>query len=199
MRPKDFLTLPGFRKPHLLSTIAVVTFLIQGGAHAAGTAIPPASPAQTQAPGDWEKFGTAKADRVVVYKSQRKLELLRRGEIIRTYHVALGRDPIGPKVERGDGKTPEGLYFIDWRNMESAYHLSLHLTYPAPADIERAAERNVDPGGNILIHGEPNILNHEGKARLLKDWTAGCIALTNTDVDEVWRLVDDGTPVEIHP
>ena len=207
MWPKDSLTQPGFRKPHLLSVIAVAGFLIHGGAHAAGagTAIPPVPPntppAQTPAPAtpDWQQFATQKADKIVVFKSQRKLELMRMGEVIRTYHVALGRNPIGPKVERGDGKTPEGTYFIDKRNPESAYHLSMHISYPEQADLKRAASLNVDPGANILIHGEPNILNHEGKANLLQDWTAGCIALHNTDMDEVWRLTDDGITVEIHP
>ena len=203
MWPKDSLTQPGFRKPHLLSVIAVAGFLIHAGAHAAGTAIPPtppnAPPAQAPAAPDWEKLATAKADKIVVFKSQRKLELLRKGDVIRSYPIALGRNPVGPKVERGDGKTPEGTYFIDRRNMESDYHLSLHISYPETADIKRAASLNVDPGANILIHGEPNILNHEGKANLLKDWTAGCIALHNTDMDEVWRLTDDGVTVEIHP
>lgn len=203
MRPKDFLT-PA--RPSLLSVIAVATVLIHGGAHAAGagSAIPPIAPNAVQpqagAPApDWRQYATPKADKIVVFKSQRKLELLRKGEVIRSYHVALGRNPIGPKVERGDGKTPEGTYFIDRRNPESDYHLSLHISYPETADLKRAAALNVDPGANILIHGEPNILNHEGKANLLKDWTAGCIALHNADMDEVWRLVDDGVTVEIHP
>ena len=153
----------------------------------------------TTPPAEWEKYATPKADRIVVYKAERRLELHLGDKILRTYHIALGRHPVGQKLQRGDGKTPEGTYFIDRRNMASEYHLSLHLSYPAPADIKRAAARNIDPGGNILIHGEPNILNHEGKALLLKDWTAGCIALSNTDVDEVWRLVDDGIAVDINP
>ena len=210
MWPKDFLTPALSAKPSLLSVIAVATVLIHGSAHAAGagTAIPPltpnATPPQAVAPApspvpDWEKFATAKADRIVVYKSQRKLDLVRKGEVIRSYHVSLGRNPVGPKLWRGDGKTPEGTYFIDRRNPASEYHLSMHISYPETADIKRAAAMNVDPGGNILIHGEPNILNHEGKANLLKDWTAGCIGLHNGDMDEVWRLTDDGVTVEIHP
>ncbi len=203
MWPKDSLTPARSSKSHLVSVIAVACLLIHAGAHAAGTAIPPAPPnappAEAPAAPDWEKFATAKADKIVVFKAQRKLELVRKGDVIRSYSIALGRNPVGPKVERGDGKTPEGTYFIDRRNMESEYHLSLHLSYPETADIKRAAALKVDPGANILIHGEPNILNHEGKANLLKDWTAGCIALHNTDMDEVWRLVDDGVTVEIHP
>ena len=199
MRQRDFLTPARSSRSYLLSAIVFVGLLIQPGAHAAGTAAPPTAPNQPPAATDWQKLGTSKADRIVVYKAQRRLELRRCTEVIRFYHIALGRNPVGPKVERGDGKTPEGTYFIARRNMESEYHLSLHLSYPETADIKRAAALNVDPGANILIHGEPNILDHEGKANLLKDWTAGCIALHNTDMDEIWRLVDDGVTVEIHP
>ncbi|HEX4505076.1 MAG TPA: L,D-transpeptidase family protein, partial [Alphaproteobacteria bacterium] len=173
------MTSPRSHRAHLLSVIAIAGLLILGSARAAGvgagTAIPPvtpnAPPAQTPAP-DWQQYSTPKADKIVVFKSQRKLELLRKGEIIRTYPIALGRNPIGPKLWRGDGKTPEGTYFIDRRNPASDYHLSMHISYPETADIKRAVAMNVDPGGNVLIHGEPNILNHEGKANLLKDWTA---------------------------
>ena len=201
MRPRDFLNPARSSMSYLLSVIAVAGLLIHNGAQAAGagTAIPPVAPNTAPAAPDWNQYATQKADRIVVFKSQRKLELVRKGEVIRTYHIALGRNPIGPKLERGDGKTPEGTYFIDRRNMASEYHLSMHISYPETADLKRAAALNVDPGANILIHGEPNILNHEGKANLLKDWTAGCIALHNTDMDEVWRLTDDGVTVEIHP
>jgi murein L,D-transpeptidase YafK len=155
---------------------------------------------KAQAPAaDWEKYATPKADRIVVYKALRRLDLLRGNTVLRSYHIALGRHPLGPKIEEGDGKTPEGTYFIDRRNMESEYHLSLHISYPEEFDIKRAAAHHVRPGGGIMIHGEPNILNAEGKKRLFKDWTAGCIALSNTDVDEVWRLVDNGIAVDIYP
>jgi len=198
MWQKDFLSptrSSGFR---LLSAIVLAGLLIPSGSRAADTAMQ--QTALNQPPvADWQKLATPKADRIVVYKAQRRLELRRDGQVIRFYHIALGPHPIGPKVERGDGKTPEGTYFIDRRNMASEYHLSLHISYPETADIKRAAALKVDPGANILIHGEPNILNHEGKANLLKDWTAGCIALHNTDMDEIWRLVDDGVTVEIHP
>jgi murein L,D-transpeptidase YafK len=199
MRQKDFLTPARSSRSYLLFATVFAGLLIQSGAYAAGTAAPPTAPNQPPAATDWQTFGTPKADRIVVYKAQRRLELRRAGELIRSYHIALGRNPIGPKVERGDGKTPEGTYFIDRRNIASEYHLSLHISYPETADINRAAALNVDPGANILIHGEPNILNHEGKSHLLQDWTAGCIALHNSDMDEIWRLVDDGVTVEIHP
>src|ERR1700722_2056523 len=199
MRQKDFLTPARSSRSYLLFATVFAGLLIQSGAYAAGTAPPPTAPNQPPAATDWQTFGTPKADRIVVYKAQRQLELRRAGELIRSYHIALGRNPIGPKVERGDGKTPEGTYFIDRRNIASEYHLSLHISYPETADIKRAAALNVDPGANILIHGEPNILDHEGKSHLLKDWTAGCIALHNTDMDEVWRMTEDGVTVEIHP
>ena len=199
MRQRDFLTPARSSRSYLLSAIVFAGLLIQPNAHAAGTAAPPTAPNQPPAATDWQTLGTAKADRIVVFKAQRRLELRRGTDVIRSYHIALGPHPIGPKLERGDGKTPEGTYFIDRRNIASEYHLSLHISYPETADIERAAALNVDPGANILIHGEPNILDHEGKANLLKDWTAGCIALHNSDMDEIWRLVDDGVTVEIHP
>ena len=175
-------------------------------AQAAAPAIVPtptpgaAATAPTPAPApDWEKYISPKADSIVIYKSARVLQLRRRGEIIKTYHIALGRQPIGPKTEEGDGKTPEGSYIIDRRNIESEYHLSLHVSYPDEKDIERAEALHVRAGGAIMIHGEPNVLNDEGKKNLLKDWTAGCIALNNRDIDEVWRLVDDGVSVVIYP
>ena len=193
MRPIDFLTPPRHGRSLLLSLAAVAGFLVLSGAHA-GTTIGPPSP-----PADWEKLATPKADRIVVYKAARRLELRRGNTVMRTYHIALGRNPVGPKIEEGDGRTPEGTYFIDRRNIESEYHLSLHISYPEDFDIKRAAEHHASPGGAIMIHGEPNVLNAEGKKRLFKDWTAGCIALSNTDVDEVWRLVDDGITVDIYP
>jgi murein L,D-transpeptidase YafK len=198
MWQKDFLNPTRSSGFHLLSAIVLVGLLIPCGARAADTAVQQAALSQ-QPVADWQKLITPKADRIVVFKAQRRLELRHNGEVMRSYHIALGPHPIGPKVERGDGKTPEGTYFIDRRNPASEYHLSMHISYPETADIQRAASLNVDPGANILIHGEPNILDHEGKANLLKDWTAGCIALHNTDMDEVWRLTDDGVTVEIHP
>jgi murein L,D-transpeptidase YafK len=157
------------------------------------------APTPTAPSADWEKYATPKADTIEVYKSARLLQLKRNGKILKSYHVALGRHPVGQKMEEGDGKTPEGTYFIDRRNIESEYHLSLHISYPEKSDLARAAARGVPAGGSIMIHGEPNILNDEGKKHLLKDWTAGCIALNNRDIDEIWRLVDDGVTVDIYP
>ena len=147
----------------------------------------------------WEAFATHKADRIVVYKALRKMQLLYGNEVLRTYHVALGRKPYGQKTEAGDGRTPEGRYFIDRRNMFSDYHLALHISYPDNNDIRRAAALGVEPGGSIMIHGLPVYLTPAEQRQLNKDWTAGCIALTDPEIDEVWRLVDDGTEVDILP
>ena len=147
----------------------------------------------------WEKFATPKADRIVVYKTLREMLLLHGNEVLRTYHVALGRRPQGQKVEQGDGRTPEGRYFIDRRNMFSDYYRALHISYPDRGDIQRAAARGVEPGGSIMIHGLPTYLTPAEQRQLNKDWTAGCIALTDPEIEEVWRLVDDGTEVDILP
>jgi murein L,D-transpeptidase YafK len=148
---------------------------------------------------DWERYATPKADKIVIYKSQRRMELLRGTVVVRSYHVALGHHPFGPKVEAGDGRTPEGAYYIDRRNIASDYHLALHISYPQANDIARAAARGAEPGGAIMIHGQPNDLTPAERKLLSTDWTAGCIALTNPEIDEVWRLVDDGVTVEIEP
>jgi murein L,D-transpeptidase YafK len=96
-------------------------------------------------------------------------------------------------------KTPEGLYSIDYRNPHSDYHLALHISYPAPDDVKRAAARGVSAGGDIMIHGLPNGRGWIGKLHRQKDWTAGCIALTDKEIEELWRITPDGTPVEIRP
>ena len=121
--------------------------------------------------------------------------LLLRGEsVVRSYRVSLGREPAGHKQREGDGRTPEGRYTIDRRNPKSAYHLSLHISYPSQADRERARAAGVDPGGDIMIHGQPN-----GGAPREGDWTQGCIAVTDAEMDEIWSLVPDGAAVEILP
>jgi murein L,D-transpeptidase YafK len=148
---------------------------------------------------DWERYATPKADRIVVYKGLRKMQLRRGDTVLRTYHVALGRHPFGQKVEAGDGRTPEGRYYIDRRNMNSDYHLALHISYPDESDLRRAAATGVKPGGAIMIHGQPDYLTQAERRQLNKDWTAGCIALADSEIDEIWRLVDDGTEVDILP
>ena len=140
------------------------------------------------------KCGVFAVTRVVVNKGRREMLLLSGESVVRQYRVALGRDPLGHKEREGDGRTPEGRYTIDRRNPKSAYHLSLHISYPGDADRERAAAMGVDPGGDIMIHGMPN----SGDDRQ-GDWTQGCIAVTDAEIEEIWSLVADGTPIEIRP
>jgi murein L,D-transpeptidase YafK len=140
-----------------------------------------------------------RADHVVVEKAARKLTLYRQGAPLKSYRVALGFSPIGSKARQGDGRTPEGLYVIDWRNARSQFHLSLHVSYPTAQDRLRAKKAGVDPGGDIFIHGLPNGLGVLGAAFNHRDWTLGCIAVTNAEIEEIWDAVADGTPIEIKP
>jgi len=142
---------------------------------------------------------TVAADRVVVVKADRTMTLYRGTETLRTYKVALGRNPLGPKEEEGDGRTPEGVYVIDGRNPQSAFHRSLHISYPSAGDRRRATNRGVRPGGAIMIHGLPNGLGGLGAAHVLRDWTEGCIAVTDAEIEEIWRMVPNGTRIEIRP
>jgi len=143
----------------------------------------------------------APVDAIVVIKSERTLYLLdRHHNVIKSYRVALGGNPVGDKEEEGDSKTPEGRYYVENRNPNSHYYLSLKVSYPNASDKERARRRKVSPGGNIFIHGQPN-----GKAWMWwkyspkYDWTDGCIGMTDRDVKEVWDLVADKTPIIIRP
>jgi murein L,D-transpeptidase YafK len=137
------------------------------------------------------RCGVLRADLVLVSKKKREMVLLRGESVLRTYRIALGREPVGPKRQEGDGRTPEGRYTIDWRNTKSKYHLSLHISYPDAADVARAREAGVDPGGDIMIHGLPDGAVKQG------DWTQGCIAVTDEEMDEIWGLVEEGTPIWI--
>ena len=139
---------------------------------------------------------TAPVDLVRVDKSERTLTLYAEGAAVRTYTgIQLGDAPIGPKRFRGDERTPEGRYTIDRGNPRSAYHLSLHVSYPSPADRAYALARGRAPGGDIFIHGQPN--GWDG--RVEGDWTDGCIALADAEIEELWSLAGDGTPIEIVP
>lgn len=139
-------------------------------------------------------------EKILVEKAERRLQLLdAAGTVLKSYTIALGRDPLGPKQREGDGRTPEGRYTIDWRNPQSAYHLSLHISYPDAADRQRASGRGEDPGGMIMIHGLRNGLGWLGALHASIDWTDGCIAVTNEEIEEIWRLVPNGTPIEIRP
>jgi murein L,D-transpeptidase YafK len=138
-----------------------------------------------------------KVDRILVLKKEHKLLLLNGEQIVKTYSVALGSGGLAPKRQQGDDKTPEGLYRIDYRNPASRFHLALHISYPAETDKEQARKRGVSPGGDIMIHGLGNEFKSMGSKHYLYDWTAGCIAVTDAEIEEIWRLVPDGTPVEI--
>ena len=140
-----------------------------------------------------------RVDRVLIDKSERKLMLLRGEEPLRTYAVALGAAPKGAKQFEGDQRTPEGVYTIDFRNAASAFHLALRISYPNEADRVRALEAGMDPGGQIMIHGLKNGQGWLGERHLADDWTDGCIAVTNAEIEEIWSLVELGTPVEIRP
>jgi murein L,D-transpeptidase YafK len=140
-----------------------------------------------------------RADRIVVHKKERTMDLMRAGHVIKTYKIALGGQPIGPKTQQGDHRTPEGTYIIDRRNERSQFHRSLHISYPNAADRERARKLDVRPGGDIFIHGLPNGYGWVGSVHRAHDWTDGCIAVTNQEIEEIGRLVNNGTPVEIRP
>lgn len=142
---------------------------------------------------------TEPVDKVLIEKEKRRLTLISEGEAIKTYKIALGGDPVGPKERRGDNKTPEGIYFITSRNRDSEYHLSLRISYPNEKDAKHARELGVSPGGDIMIHGIKNGLSWVGGFHAQIDWTEGCIAVTNKEMEEIARLVPDGTPVEIRP
>jgi murein L,D-transpeptidase YafK len=141
----------------------------------------------------------ATADRVLVEKAVRRLTLLRGGIPLKTYRVALGRAPVGPKEQEGDQRTPEGTYLIDFHKEDSDYHRALHVSYPEQRDIVRAAAVGVPPGCDIMIHGIRNGMGWIGAFHRRTDWTAGCIAVTDFEIEEIWRAVPDGTPIEIRP
>jgi murein L,D-transpeptidase YafK len=136
---------------------------------------------------------------VVVEKQARRLTLLHDGDVLKTYNVALGSDPVGPKQQEGDGRTPEGRYKIDFKHPRSRFHLALRVSYPSDADRARAQQRGVAAGSDIMIHGQPNGLGPFGRFVLGRDWTDGCVAVANAQIEEIWAMVDLGTPIEIRP
>lgn len=139
------------------------------------------------------------ASHILVDKSDRRLSLMQGQTILATFPIALGGAPEGHKGEEGDQRTPEGRYRIDWRNDKSSYHLSMHISYPDAADMARAEAEGKDPGGMIMIHGQRNYLGWLAYLTQRFDWTDGCIAVTNADMDIIWNSVPDGTPIEIRP
>lgn len=138
-------------------------------------------------------------DRVVVSKSDRQLYLMQGRTVVRAYPVSLGKNPVGHKLHKGDQRTPEGRYYLDWRNQESRYHLALHISYPNPKDRQRAAQQGVQPGGSIMLHGLPKKYADGARVLLDLDWTDGCIAVSNQAIEEIWQMVADNTIIEIFP
>lgn len=139
------------------------------------------------------------ADAILVRKGERRLYLLRRGEVLRSYRVALGLNPVGHKERAGDFRTPEGRYRIERRNPRSDFFLSLQVSYPNPRDAANARRNGWQPGGSIMIHGLPNEPRKGADYYATQDWTDGCIALSNADMLEIWMLVSNNTPIQIEP
>jgi murein L,D-transpeptidase YafK len=139
------------------------------------------------------------ADRIVIEKGKRTLTLMSGSTVLKTYKVALGGQPVGAKQRQGDHKTPEGLYVVDQKNPASQFHRALHLSYPNEHDRENARKLGVSPGGDVEIHGLGAKFGWVGAAHRQMDWTDGCIAVTNEEIDEIWPLVTVGIPVEIRP
>ena len=139
------------------------------------------------------------ADKIVIVKSARTMTLLSGSKVLKTYKVALGSVPVGPKQVEGDHKTPEGIYQIDAKNAHSQFHLSLHISYPSVADQQRARGLGQPPGGAIMIHGLARPFAYLGALHRQTDWTDGCVAVTNAEIEEIWKLVPVGTRVEIRP
>ena len=138
-------------------------------------------------------------DLVRVGKFERRMELVSGDKVVRSYAVALGANPIGHKRQQGDERTPEGRYVLDWRNPGSSYYRSIHISYPNADDVAAAKRAGVDPGGMIMIHGQPNGYGWWSWLVQMFDWTNGCIAVTDEEMAEIWQMVENGTPIEINP
>jgi murein L,D-transpeptidase YafK len=139
------------------------------------------------------------ADRVVIEKAARVLHLMQDGEAFRTFKIALGIQPTGDKLREGDFKTPEGRYLLDTRNPNSDFFLSIHVSYPDAADWREAGDLGYSPGGAIMIHGQPNMPSYSEAYYRTQDWTNGCIAVSNSDMIDIWLMTGDNTPIEIKP
>lgn len=139
----------------------------------------------------------AEVDYVLVKKSDRKLLLLSNGKPVREYRIALGANPKGHKHQEGDRKTPEGIYLLDYKKEDSAFFRAIHISYPDADDIARAEATKVDPGGQIMIHGQKNGFGWLARVTQSYNWTDGCIAVTDEEMAEIWEMVKEGTPIEI--
>lgn len=149
--------------------------------------------------GSFAVLAAERVSQVRVLKEERLMELRDGDKIVRRYSIALGGDPVGHKRQEGDRRTPEGRYVLDWRNASSGYYRSIHISYPDAADKAAAAEAGVSPGGMVMIHGQPNGFGWMAWALQMFDWTNGCIAVDNAAMAEIWKMVPNGTPIEILP
>ncbi|NRB22535.1 MAG: L,D-transpeptidase family protein [Shewanella sp.] len=140
-----------------------------------------------------------KIDLVVVTKSTSTMALMRGGEVLRRYHIALGDRPLGHKIQEGDQRTPEGRYTLDYKKSDSAYYRAIHISYPNEEDQLRASALGIQPGGQIMIHGQNPRSSLSAEEAQQYNWTDGCIAITNPQMDELWHAIDEGTPIEILP
>ena len=139
------------------------------------------------------------ADRLLLDKSDRKLTLFKNDQVLKTFEVSLGLNPTGPKRQEGDFRTPEGRYFLERKNPDSDFFLSIKISYPNAQDRAAASRRGVDPGGQIMIHGQPNEPKYPPKRYQGRDWTDGCIAVSNSDMVDIWLMTESNTPIEIRP
>lgn len=144
-------------------------------------------------------YASEKADLVVVEKSKNLLSLYKADRLLASYHVVFGGNPVGFKESQGDGKTPEGRYILDTKKSDSAFHKAFHVSYPNAEDVNRAKKLGVDPGGDVMVHGQKNGFGWASFISQSFNWTKGCIALTNDDIDAMWEVVDAGTPIDIRP
>ncbi|MCH4294043.1 L,D-transpeptidase family protein [Shewanella sp. 3B26] len=140
-----------------------------------------------------------KVDLVVVNKSDAQMQVFYRGELIKSYRIAMGDNPKGHKLKEGDQRTPQGRYILDFKKADSAYYRSIHISYPNEEDLLRASALGISPGGAIMIHGQDPKSPLSAEEAQKYNWTNGCIAVTNKEMDELWQLIDPGTPIEIWP
>jgi murein L,D-transpeptidase YafK len=182
-------------KPMTFRTLATTILLACAAAAARPDALPNAQPAALRLPSE----ALPAVDHILVRKAERRLLLMRGGNVVRSYHVALGLSPVGQKERSGDFRTPEGAYRLERRNARSDYFLSIKVSYPNKDDVKRARARHWDAGGSIMIHGLPNQLKHDPDYYLQHDWTDGCIAVSNADMVEIWMLTPDEAPIDILP
>lgn len=174
-----------------LAVLAVMFWLMVAGRPVAATELAMLAPLDLD--------GVTQVSEVLVKKQDRRLYLMAGDEVVRSYRIGLGDNPTGHKLYEGDERTPEGSYTLDWRNANSDFYKSIHISYPNDNDRELASAWGLNPGGSIMIHGLPNDSEGLEFAYLGLDWTDGCIAVSNEEMDEIWHLVADGTPIRILP